>query len=130
MDNFNFAAWAGHTFSGMAIFGSFFGLFPPIAAIVAFIWYVIQIYESMAVQAWISSHRLRKIAALKVEMARLLALELIAHPANRVDILPARLAAEELLSQARAEAKKLIDDAMRVTNEKKTFLAPESEGHA
>ena len=51
------------------------GWFPPVAALVAFVWYALQIYESKTVQEWAHNRRTRKIAELRVRMAALEALE-------------------------------------------------------
>ena len=109
MGDFNLVSWVGHSLSVSAIFGAMVGFFPSVAALVALIWYIIQIYQSDPVQRYLRSRRLRKIAKLKLEMARLEALELVAHPAGRVDIPVAKEAAEELLRRARAEALLLIE---------------------
>jgi hypothetical protein len=118
MDDFSIVAWIGHSFSTGAIIGTITGIFPPIAVLLAIIWYVLQIYESKRVQMWLSSHRLRRIAKLKLEQERLEALELVLHPKNRVDILPAKIAAAELLEDARREAQSILEEA-RKYNEKK-----------
>ena len=77
MEDFNLPSVAGHSFSGLAILGSLVGWFPPIAVLLAIVWYVIQIYESNTVQKWRQARRVKKIATLKIEMARLEALELL-----------------------------------------------------
>jgi hypothetical protein len=46
---------------------------------------------------------------LKIEMAKLEALELVAHPHNRVDIAPAREAAQILVEKAADAAKVLLE---------------------
>ena len=63
MDDVNFAYWVGHIASPLALLGALVGLFPAITAVVVFIFYVLQIYESKAVQSWIHTRRQRKIAA-------------------------------------------------------------------
>jgi hypothetical protein len=57
--------------AGSAVLGTIFGWFPIIAAGVALCWYVIQIYESETVQRWLTSRRLRKIAALRAKVVML-----------------------------------------------------------
>jgi hypothetical protein len=103
--------WIGHMFSGITLAGAIVGWFPGVAALVALAWYTIQIYESKTFQRWKTSRRLRQIAKLKVEMARLEALELVEYPDNRVAIAAATLAAEDLLKTARKEAKVVVENA-------------------
>lgn len=101
--------WIGHTFSSVTLAGAIVGWFPGVAAIVALFWYGIQIYESNTFQRWLTTRRLRRIARLKIEMAKLEALELVAHPHNRVDIAPAREAAQILVEKAADAAKVLLE---------------------
>lgn len=77
MDNIDLGALTGHSLSVAAIVGSFFGWFTPLAALAAFIWYCIQIYSSKPVQEWLHSRRLRRLARIKKEMARLEAAEML-----------------------------------------------------
>ncbi len=44
------------TISAGAILGTFVGLLPPLAAFVATIWYLVQIWESATVQKWVRLH--------------------------------------------------------------------------
>lgn len=71
MDDYNITAWIGHSLSGAAILGTLAGWFPPIAAVVAFIWYSIQIWESDTVQKYRSRRRARKIARYKAALTHL-----------------------------------------------------------
>jgi hypothetical protein len=64
--------WLGNFFSLGAIGASLLGYLPAVGALIAVIWYTIQIYESVTVQRWLAARRLRQIVALK---AKLLALE-------------------------------------------------------
>jgi hypothetical protein len=114
MEEFSIGAWLGHAFSTGAILGAIKGIFPPIAVVLAIIWYMLQIYESHKVQTWLGARRLRRIAKLKLEQERLEAIELVLHPKNRVDILPAKIAAAELLEDAKAEAKLILEEARKV----------------
>lgn len=45
------------TASAGAVFGAFLGIFPPLAAFGALIWYMIQIFESDTVQHWLHRHK-------------------------------------------------------------------------
>lgn len=77
MDSNHINLWLGNALSLGAIVSTFMGWAPAIAAIVALIWYLLQIYESPTTQRWLANRRLRKIAALK---ARIVLLEAIAQP--------------------------------------------------
>lgn len=65
----------GHAFSAGAIGLGFIGWLPFFATLgasmVAFIWYSIQIYESVSVQKWLKSRKLRRIRRLKRLLAHL-----------------------------------------------------------
>lgn len=45
------------TISAGAILGTFLGLLPPLAALAATIWYIVQVWESHTVQKWWRLHR-------------------------------------------------------------------------
>lgn len=68
MDSSNVSMWVGNALSIGAIIGSFAGWAPAIAAVVALIWYLIQIFESKTVQRWMSERRMRKLARLKARV--------------------------------------------------------------
>lgn len=72
MDHSTVNQWLGNGLSIGAIASTLVGWTPAIAAIVALIWYIIQIYESATVQRWLANRRVRKLARLK---ARVLMLE-------------------------------------------------------
>lgn len=46
--------------SAVAIVGSFMKVLPPIAALAATLWYLVQIWESHTVQKWWRLHRLNR----------------------------------------------------------------------
>lgn len=75
MDSSTINQWLGNGLSAGAIISTFAGWTPSIAAIVALIWYLIQIYESATVQRWLANRRVVKLARLK---ARVIMLEAIA----------------------------------------------------
>jgi hypothetical protein len=54
------ATASADTISAGAIVASFLGWLPPIAAIAAILWYVIQIYESRTFQKWVRLQRRRR----------------------------------------------------------------------
>jgi hypothetical protein len=111
MTELSIPAWVGNILSPVTIVGVVVGWFPTIAIILAIVWYSVQLWECGPVQRWRGSRRLRQLAKLKIEMARLEALELVAHPANRIDVAPALAAAEQVLANARMEARAIIDAA-------------------
>lgn len=77
-DGSTFWGWlyyVGHTFSPIAVIGSLWGFLPGTVAIVALLFYLLQMYESVTCQTWLHTRRLRKIAALKIKMAVLEAQE-------------------------------------------------------
>jgi uncharacterized membrane protein YbaN (DUF454 family) len=51
---------AADTVSAAAIVGVFVQVLPPIAALMAILWYAVQIYESHTVQSWLHKHRVVK----------------------------------------------------------------------
>lgn len=52
-------------FSVTAIVGVFVGALPTIAAVVALVWYLIQIYESKTFQNWYQKRRARRAARVQ-----------------------------------------------------------------
>lgn len=67
----NILTWVGNTVSVGAIIGSIFGYVPVVAAIVALVWYVIQILESKTAQRWFRAHHQRKLASLRARLRKL-----------------------------------------------------------
>lgn len=65
------ASWTGHIVSLFAIGGSLFGLIPAIAAVLAVIWYALEIYDNRTVRAWRVNWRDKKIAKLKAKLMKL-----------------------------------------------------------
>jgi hypothetical protein len=99
MEDFSALKAVGHFFATGGIVGSIFSIFPFIAAFVAFIWYLIQIYESRTFQHWRANFLMRRRAK---KLARLHAKE---------KIVAAQIAALEKVRQARAEARDIVADA-------------------
>lgn len=108
MDDYSaLTAWVGHSLSGTAILGSLVGLFPPIAAAAAFIWYLIQVYESRTFQHWFRNrqmkYRAKKLAKLraqeKIVLAKIEAIE---------KVRLANVEARELVETAKVDAAKLV----------------------
>lgn len=62
MDDVNVAYWVGHLVSPLALLGTLIGLFPAVTAVVVFVFYCLQIYESRPTQRWLHTRRQRKIA--------------------------------------------------------------------
>jgi chromate transport protein ChrA len=54
-----------------AIVATIMGFIPPIAAMIAIVWYVIQICESDTVKRWFAYRRTRKIARLRAQVLML-----------------------------------------------------------
>lgn len=57
--------------SAGAIFGAFLGVLPPLAALGAIIWYIIQIYESDTVQNFLLERRIIRRRRQRVRQAKL-----------------------------------------------------------
>jgi hypothetical protein len=64
-------SWVGNTASIGAVVSTVFGWLPPVAAFIAVVWYVIQIYESDTIQSWVKNRRVRKIARMKAQVIML-----------------------------------------------------------
>lgn len=83
--NVDIQHWIGHSISAGALLGALTGLIPALAALIAVIYYIIQIYESDTVQKYLDKRRriwkARRVAKLraqqKVLLAELEALEVI-----------------------------------------------------
>lgn len=54
------AMLAAHAISLGAIVGTFTGLLPPLAALMAMVWYAIQIVESETFQHWLHKKKVRR----------------------------------------------------------------------
>jgi uncharacterized protein HemY len=72
LDHQSLSQWVGNVISGGTVIGVLAGFVPAVAAFVALVWYLIQIYESATVQRWRATRRARTLARLK---ARVLMLE-------------------------------------------------------
>lgn len=70
--------WMTNLVSGGAVAATLLGYVPSLAAIVALLWYFIQISESETVRRWVAARRTRKLARLK---ARVIMLEAQSHAA-------------------------------------------------
>lgn len=55
-------SWIGNSASVGTVVSSLLGWLPPAAALIAFVWYLIQIYESKTIRRWLERRRVRKIA--------------------------------------------------------------------
>lgn len=100
----------GHVAAVGTWVGTLFGLLPALAALVAVIWYMIQIYESTTVQKWLDVKRLvwkaRRIAHIRAEQkllqAQLEAMEIVRE---------ARVIADSKVAVATTEAAVLKSNA-------------------
>lgn len=63
--------WIANIVSGVTIISALTAIIPPVAAIVAVIWYVIQIKESTTYQGWLAKRRHTRLAKLRAEIAAL-----------------------------------------------------------
>lgn len=100
------AKWSFAALSTGAIIGTILGWLPYIAAFAAFVWYVIQIWESRTIQHWWANRqmlrRARKIAQLKAH-EKIIAAQLLALQTVRA----ARKEAKEIVTEAAVEATRL-----------------------
>lgn len=76
-DHHYLLSWFGNIASFGAIVTTMAGLLPPIGALVAIIWYLIQISESASFQRWLHTRRERKIAKLRAKLLELEAMKLL-----------------------------------------------------
>lgn len=69
--NHDYLAWLGNGGALATIAGTILGLLPPLAALAAVIWYLVQIYESKTYRDWrderLRRKKERKIARLKAK---------------------------------------------------------------
>lgn len=63
--------WIGNSVALGAIVSTIIGIIPAVAALLALIWYVIQIYESETTKLWLAKRKARKIIRLKIALAKL-----------------------------------------------------------
>ena len=119
------ATVAPHTLAPGVLVASMAGILPAVGALIAIIFYLVQLWESSTVQKWVSARRLRRIAKAKVELARLEALELVAHPDNRVALAIAQRIAAQVAEQAALTARHVLDqaDVEREAQKQKMILA-------
>jgi hypothetical protein len=71
MDDLHAAWWAGNIFSLAALGAIFSGWLPVFVALVPLIYYGLMIYDHPRMAKWRQHRRERKMAALKVKLARL-----------------------------------------------------------
>ncbi len=62
---------AGHTLAVWSIVASFTSWFPPAAAFIALVFYIIQIYESKTFQGALENRRKRKVERLRKKLKEL-----------------------------------------------------------
>ena len=70
-DTFNPIAWLGNGAAVTAIFSAVLGWIPPIAAVIALIWYTINIYESKTIQNYLQRRLRNKLMCLHARTAAL-----------------------------------------------------------
>lgn len=93
----------------IAVLSSLLGWVSPLAALIAVIWYVIQIWESRTIQAWVQKRHERKIIRLAAKLAALQ----LRSSANAASM-ELKGAAEAAAQTLRAEAKAAIGTAVEV----------------
>lgn len=93
------SSWIGSVVSTFAIIGTIVGWLPYIAAFAAFVWYIIQIWESRTIQHW---HNNRKMARRARKVAKLRA---------REKVISAQLAALQTVQAAKQVAKDMVNVA-------------------
>jgi hypothetical protein len=107
MEEFDISNTLGHLVAGSAVLTTVAGILPPAVALVALVWYVIQIYESRTFQHWFRNRQMKsqakRLARLrareKVTLAKIEALETVR---------AAKAEAREKVKVAGAEAEKLV----------------------
>lgn len=62
------STWINNAIGTGTLIAVFAGYIPAMGAMVALVYYVIQIYESETVQRWLAGRRVRKIARLKARV--------------------------------------------------------------
>jgi hypothetical protein len=65
------ALWVANGISTGAIISTFLGWTPSVAALVALVWYCIQIKESHTFQTWRNSRKHRLVNRLRAKLAKL-----------------------------------------------------------
>jgi hypothetical protein len=98
-NQFDLSHWVGHVTSIIAALGAFMGLLPSAVALVALIWYSVQLYESRTVQHYL---RNRKMVRKAKKIARLRAKE---------KVIIAELEALEVMREAKATAREKVAKA-------------------
>lgn len=68
MDHHNLPNWIGNGASAIAVIGSLLGALPVIAALIAIVWYAIQIRESETYRTWRRQRRERQLSHLKAQL--------------------------------------------------------------
>lgn len=71
MNDHSWLAWIGNTASMGVILTTLLGYAPAFAAIVAVVWYFIQIYESQTIQRWMNNRLRRRLVKLHSEATHL-----------------------------------------------------------
>lgn len=95
-----------------AIVASLLGWLPPVAAVVAIAWYLIQIWESRTIQSWVLKRHERRIVRLAAKLAELK----LQSAASAASI--------ELKGAAHAAAQTLKNDAKLAAKDLTTSIPP------
>lgn len=101
--------WVAHILSLFAIGGAFFGLIPAFAALLAVIWYLLEIWENKTVQRVVRVRKLRRLVKLR---AKAVALELSIRNADGG--LRGLDEANQVHQAASGKAAEIVHEALRV----------------
>lgn len=62
------AWWTAHIVSPVAFIGTLLGFLPGATAVIIFLFYSVQLYESKSVQKWIANRRERRLQKLRMKI--------------------------------------------------------------
>lgn len=75
MEDHHIVQWVGNGLSVGALVSTIFGWLPAAGAVVAIVWYLIQIAESDTFQKWRLRRHIKRVAKLEARLAYLKSLE-------------------------------------------------------
>lgn len=75
MEDHHITQWIGNGLSVGAIVSTVFGWLPAVGAIVAIVWYVVQIKESDTFKRWSLRRHMKRVARLEAKLTYLRSLE-------------------------------------------------------
>lgn len=122
VQNHDYIAWLGNSASLAAIAGTIMGLLPPLAALAAIAWYLLQMYESKTYRDW-RDERLRRKKERKI--ARLVAKQKVI--AAELEALATLRAAKDFAEHMVKAATVKADDKVQAAKVDAAILAAENE---